>query len=136
MGGQRMLLHLVGGPDGSDVWRALDLPLGRFVTVESPDQSSILDDWPYGLEVFLQDLEGLMNGELDVWDVLGVALRHWSPPGPSIPEFFCLTFAESVRVEGTALRLAHTLSELGRPTCADQLLEQDTDGPFDGDEVD
>ena len=104
--------------------------------VDSIEQSNILDEWPYGLEVFIQDLEGLLQGELDVWDVLGVALRHWSPPGPSIPEFLCLTFAESVRVDGTARRLAQTLSDLGRPTSADQLLKRVEEGPFDGNKVD
>lgn len=136
LGGRRLAIRLVGGPDGRETWRALDLPLGRFVAIEPPDTTQLLDDHPFGLEVFLQDLDALLQGHLVVWDVLGVALRHWSPPGPSLPAFLCVSFAESIRVEGTAWRLAQTLTQLGRPTTACQLLERPENGPVDGVDVD
>ena len=136
LGGRRLLLRLVGGPDGTEAWRALDLPSSRFVKLDAVERSSLFDHWPFGVEVFLQDLEGLIQGHLVVWDVLGVALRHWSPPGPEIPAFLCSTLAESVRVDRTAQRLARQLTALGTPTVAAQLLESPEDDAVKGEVVD
>jgi hypothetical protein len=122
MGPRRCLVCLVGGPAGEVAWRALDLLEGRFVHIETIDQSTILDDWPFGFEAFAQDLDAVLTGNLVVWDVLGVALRHWSASGPGMASVLCSTLSESVRPAATARALASVLTQLGVPTGPEELM--------------
>ena len=122
VGPRRLLVRLVGGPDGAVVWRALDLTESCFVPVTSIDEARVFDDWPFGFEVFLQDLDALLEGSLVVWDVLSIALRHWSADGPGVAHFLCAALGEAVRPRATAQVLARELTHLGVPTRAAQLL--------------
>ncbi len=116
LGPQRLLVRLVDGPVEPVAWRALDLCEGCFVPIEHVDESTLLDVWPFGLEIALQDLDGLFRGTLVVWDVLGMALRHWSACGPGMARFLCAVFSEAARPSATATALAQQLTDLGVPT--------------------
>ena len=121
-GPRRLLVRLICRADGTGVWRALDLAESAFVVQESVDVEGVLAEWPFGFEVCLQDLDALLDGQLVVWDVLGVALRHWSATGPDVAAFLCAALGEASRPRATARVLAGTLSALGIPTRATDLL--------------
>ncbi|HCH66598.1 MAG TPA: hypothetical protein DFR83_27580, partial [Deltaproteobacteria bacterium] len=122
VGPHRVLLRLVDGPDGRVAWRALDLRESRFVALDGIDEATILQVWPFGIEVGLQDLDGLLSGTLLIWDVLGVALRHWSAHGPGMASALCALLSEAARPEATAVALADQLNALGHPTHPEQLV--------------
>ena len=128
VGPLRLLLRLADGPDGLVVWRALDLCESRFVPLDDVEEATILQDWPFGLELGLQDLDGLLSGELLIWDVLGVALRHWSACGPGMASALCALLSEAARPQATAVALSAQLTALGCPTEPRQLGPPPTRG--------
>lgn len=54
----------------------------------------------YGLVCFVQDLASVANGEVEIWDVVGKAMKCWHPPGSglnTLTSFLYAYFGEQVR---------------------------------------
>ena len=120
-GAQRLAVRLVDLPDGGSRCHVLDLVAARFVPHEGGDPQADTRRWPVGLHVALQDLDALIAGELVIWDVLGLAVRHWSATDADLPTFLCRVLGEAARPEATAVALAARLTSLGVPTAPDAL---------------
>jgi hypothetical protein len=122
LGPKRLLVHLICRPDGAGIWQALDLAESRFLPVELSPAADVLSEWPFGFELCLQDLFALFRGELVVWDVFGVAMRHWSVDPTALAGVLCELLGEGARPAATAVSLARQLSMMGIPTDPEDLL--------------
>lgn len=128
MGPRRLLVQLLGGPGEQSAGLALDLSTARFEHCAQPTQAPH-DAYPFGIVVHAQDLDALLRGDLLVWDVLGVALRHWSAAGPGLPAFLCAWASEAVRPVAMARVLCGQLAALGVHIDPDALLAPATEDP-------
>jgi hypothetical protein len=76
LGPRRVLLRLLEGPNGFPIHFALDFARAEFV-LDTTATIEVLQTYPFGLEVHLIDLVGVMSGRLQIWDLAGTATRSW-----------------------------------------------------------
>jgi hypothetical protein len=72
--------------DGTEYHWAFDLRQSRFVTV-APSLSTLTArraHYPFGIVAHLSDWVAVLTGELQIWDIVGVAMRCWYPDDPAI----------------------------------------------------
>ena len=74
--GRRLLLRFLDGPDGAPLHYALDLTTGTFVVDDTPLEL-VLKRFPFGLECHLHDFAAMLNGDLQIWELMGNAVRTW-----------------------------------------------------------
>lgn len=76
LGNGRMVLKLVGdrAPDRTYV---LDVAAGAFRREADLTVQEALRRFPYGIVVHTADLAAVFGGELQIWDIVGVAMRSW-----------------------------------------------------------
>lgn len=60
-----------------DLSLALDLRAGRFTEVDDDLLEGTIDRYPFGVVVYATDLAAVLRGDLQVWDVVGVAMWSW-----------------------------------------------------------
>jgi hypothetical protein len=114
VGPHRVALQLPDAGGGPAVQRLLDVRLARFVPGDLP-AGELPARIPCGAVVHLDDLLGLFDGELLWWDLGGLALHHWSPPGSGgLPRFLCLAFGEGARPELAARVHRRVLDDIQR----------------------
>ncbi|MGE3286148.1 MAG: MBL fold metallo-hydrolase [Pseudonocardia sp.] len=73
VGSERFLFRVWHGERPLD--HCLDVAEGRFM--QCPPAPNPLVEYPFGLEVHLEDWAGVVRGEIQVWDLAGPALRSW-----------------------------------------------------------
>ncbi|MEE4026081.1 hypothetical protein V1Y59_23575 [Gordonia sp. PKS22-38] len=72
------LFRLVNGGDRYE-W-ALDLRLSRFIPVDDATaDSDAVAHYPFGICTQLADWYNVLTGHLQIWDIVGVAMRSWYP---------------------------------------------------------
>lgn len=76
LGPRRLLLRLREAPGGAVHQYALDLTDCSFHEDATPERD-VLDVFPFGLELYLADFAGLLEGRLQIWDLAGNAMRSW-----------------------------------------------------------
>ncbi len=72
--------------DGHEHHWAFDLRQSRFVTV-APSRTTFSarrTHYPFGIVAHLSDWVAVLTGELQIWDIVGVAMRCWYPDDPAI----------------------------------------------------
>ncbi|MCW5255580.1 MBL fold metallo-hydrolase [Verminephrobacter aporrectodeae] len=92
---------------------ALDLRLGSFVRDDCPS-GELLSRFPFGAELFLCDLAAVLTGDLQAWDIAGVALRSWhlGDPRTAFTPLLFHSYGEHVRPDLARRALEPTLARL------------------------
>jgi hypothetical protein len=110
---RRILVRLLDD-GGRASHHALDFSEGRFVPDETPEDE-LLDRFPFGLEVHLQDFAALVDGEIPAWELVTQATRSWhfGDADASLRAFLQLAFDEQVRPHAYARLYARVLAEAG-----------------------
>ncbi len=72
----------------------------KFEAIQNVDFEALMKVSAYGLVCFVQDLASVANGEVEIWDVVGKAVKCWHPPGSrlnTLTSFLYAYFGEQVR---------------------------------------
>jgi hypothetical protein len=62
---------------GPDLCFFFDIAAGRFVESPALDDDALFAEHPYGMIVNGVDLAAVFTGELQLWDIVGIAMRAW-----------------------------------------------------------
>jgi hypothetical protein len=113
LGARRFVLRLVADP-GKSIQVAYDHSAAAFVPDDTP-ADKLLETFPFGLELFLVDFLGILDGQLQIWDLDGRAISAWHFGGAVTEGPVALLFAalgEQVRPDLTARIYARALRRL------------------------
>ena len=72
----------------------------RFEAIQDIELESLVKVSAYGLICFVQDLASVAAGEVEIWDIVGKAVKCWHPPGSrlnTLTSFLYAYFGEQVR---------------------------------------
>ena len=75
----RMVLRLLdppGRPGDVECW-ALDVTSPRFVSIAPAERQDDLARYPFGVELFYQDLLALLEGRVQVWEIVSHSAHFW-----------------------------------------------------------
>lgn len=113
--GRRIVLVLCDGPGGRPLRWALDLNRAAFVRDDGPDDR-VLERFPFGLELFLIDYVNVLRGEIQIWDLAGIAMRSWYMGDrlASLVSFMYSYYGELVRPDLARGIYMRTVSRLGQ----------------------
>jgi hypothetical protein len=114
IGSRRILFRFVGGLNGEVVQYALDINRAQFVPDDTPTEL-ILQTFPYGVEMHMKDFAGVLNGELQIWDLAGTAMRSWYARDrySNVICFLYMTYGEQVRPDLAAKIYDQAIERLG-----------------------
>jgi hypothetical protein len=113
LGSRRFVLRLVAD-HGATVQVAYDHAEARFVPDQTP-VSELLETFPFGLEMYLADFVGILDGRIQVWDLDGTAVNAWAlrgavTEGPAA--FMFAALGEQVRPDLAARTYIRALERL------------------------
>jgi hypothetical protein len=95
LGPRRLVLRLCReGRNPEPLLLALDLSRGEFVEVPSSEDATLMRRYPFGLDLPLSDLEGLLRGAIQFWELatLGVVRQWYVCDRMKSPVCFMLTY--------------------------------------------
>ena len=72
---KRIIIQLIGKNDRIYQY-ALDFKKAKFEVVDT-SIDMVSKTYPYGIIVYLRDFDACIRGELQIWDLAGIALRSW-----------------------------------------------------------
>ncbi len=77
--GQRLVLRLLAPPGepGQTLSFAWDITGPVFVPVATTSRDEAMARYPFGIEVFYQDLVALLTGHVQIWDIVGGSYQGW-----------------------------------------------------------
>jgi hypothetical protein len=55
----------------------LDLRSGQFIAVDDQPLTEAVEAFPFGVVVYATDLAAVLRGDLQIWDLVGVAMWSW-----------------------------------------------------------
>jgi hypothetical protein len=55
----------------------LDLRNGKFIKLASIPFEDLIREYPYGVDVFLEDLCALLDGDIQIWELATANMRQW-----------------------------------------------------------
>lgn len=76
LGRKRFVICLLDGPEKVYVQIALDFIELKFNFDDTP-QDKLVEYFPFGLELYYRDFIGVATGEIQIWDIAGIALESW-----------------------------------------------------------
>ncbi|WP_052914770.1 MBL fold metallo-hydrolase [Protofrankia coriariae] len=79
LGPQRAVLRLLdppGSPGTTDSY-AWDITGPAFVPVPTTGREAAMATYPFGAEIYYQDLVGLLRGQVQIWDIIGGSFQGW-----------------------------------------------------------
>ncbi|MCA2962155.1 MAG: MBL fold metallo-hydrolase [Silvanigrellales bacterium] len=95
-----LVVRLLDGPGGEALQWAFDARASGFRR-DKTEAQSLLERFPFGVELWFVDFIAILQGEIQVWDIAGTALESWYAcdefEGP-VP-FFYSYFGENTSVE-------------------------------------
>lgn len=77
--GQRLVLRLLAPPGepGRILSFAWDITGPAFVPVDTTSHNEAMGRYPFGIELFYQDLVALFTGQVQIWDIIGGSYQGW-----------------------------------------------------------
>lgn len=108
---RRIVFRLLREPWGHPAHYALDFNTASFFQIEIPT-SDLPKRFPFGVEMYLQDLVGLAQGDLSIWDLATCAMRQWyiGDPFESIVAFLFSYYSEQIRPDLFAKQIGRALN--------------------------
>lgn len=76
LGSKRILFRFLNFDRTCRYQWVLDVNKAKFVEDTTPE-SEILRTFPFGIECFVKDFYQMLQGEIQIWDMAGVAMRSW-----------------------------------------------------------
>ncbi len=98
LGPRRVVFRFHGGPGNRVHAYALDLSDAHFHPDPHPEEDPT-EVYPFGLEAYLQDFHAVVEGDLQIWDLAGNAVRSWymGPKLENLPAFLFEFYGEQSR---------------------------------------
>ncbi len=95
--GRRLVFRFVVDDETAHQY-VLDFNRGAFVK-DDTDKSRLLRRFPFGIECFVQDFAAMLNGELQIWELMGNAIRSWwvGSDYDNIPVALFCSYGEQIR---------------------------------------
>ena len=105
-----LVLRFVGEPD---LQFAYEVRTGQFVRIGALEVD-LIDAFPYGIELFQSDFRAVLEGHIQIWDLINVASRSWSEAehADSPNTFLFFVYGEHRRPDLTRDVIARTLGVL------------------------
>ncbi|WP_261557100.1 MBL fold metallo-hydrolase [Frankia tisae] len=77
--GRRLVLRLLDPPDRPDevATFAWDITGPTFVAVPATGRDEAMATYPFGIEIYYQDLVALLAGRIQIWDIVGGSYQGW-----------------------------------------------------------
>lgn len=76
LGPNRFLFRFLVGSGADALQYSFNLRESRFVLDQTPAEI-VLETFPFGCEVYLQDFVAVIEGKMAIWDLVGHSLRSW-----------------------------------------------------------
>ncbi|MEM6991352.1 MAG: hypothetical protein AAF721_12660, partial [Myxococcota bacterium] len=95
--GRRLVFRFVENDETAHQY-VLDFNRGAFVK-DDTDKAQLLRRFPFGIECFLQDFAAMLDGELQIWELMGNAIRSWwvGSDYDNIPVALFCNYGEQIR---------------------------------------
>jgi L-ascorbate metabolism protein UlaG (beta-lactamase superfamily) len=117
VGSQRALLRLLDPPGeaGGVESYAWNIAGPCFELVESTDREEAMARFPFGIEIYYQDLIAVLEGRAQIWDIVGGSYQGWHIGEPLDSPVYALfaVYGEHQRPDLAARCYQHSLAALG-----------------------
>ncbi|WP_044875311.1 MBL fold metallo-hydrolase [Pseudomonas sp. LFM046] len=81
LGGRRIVFNFVSRSLGRQDSFALDFVSGRFEREPEGSDEVLMERYPFGVCMPLVDFIGVAEGDLQIWDIVGVSIKSWFQGG-------------------------------------------------------
>lgn len=117
VGSRRAVLRLLDPPgaEGSIESYAWNITGPAWDPVESTDREEAMAVYPFGIEIYFQDLVAVLEGRAQIWDVVGGSYQGWHIGEPLDSPVYALfaVYGEHQRPDLAARCYRHSLTALG-----------------------